>query len=241
MQNPFVRLSLEPCLHPTMTDNLDGSRSSRVLDPIDRISAVLFGLLLVLTFTGTLSVLDSGRDEVRSHVRRTDGDDRVALVSTMNTPQPRSAVRETCKAQGLPEAVLSALVAILPHGWHPDPRRRATATICARRTPLRRATSMPQRLSQFQERTRPRRTAAASQSRARSIRSPQRVILPFRPATPRRRCGHRSGPGSNFAGAKSVSVQALSGRERLGFVGLCGQRFRPRVGRRRYHVSGQLG
>ena len=41
----------------------------------------------------------------------------------------RSAVRETGKAHGLPEAVLSALVAILPHGWHPDPRRRATATI----------------------------------------------------------------------------------------------------------------
>lgn len=49
-----------------MTDDLDGSRSSRVLDPIDRISEVLFGLFMVLTFTGTLSVLDSGRDEVRS-------------------------------------------------------------------------------------------------------------------------------------------------------------------------------
>ena len=69
------------------------------------------------------------RDEVLDYVRRTYGDDRVALVSTMNTLQPRSAVRETGKAHGLPEAVLSALVAILPHGWHPDPRRRATATI----------------------------------------------------------------------------------------------------------------
>ena len=39
---------------------------ARVLDPIDRVSEVLFGLFMVLTFTGTLSVLDSGRDEVRS-------------------------------------------------------------------------------------------------------------------------------------------------------------------------------
>ena len=39
--------------------------SARVLDPIDRVSEVLFGLFMVLTFTGTLSVVDSGRDEVR--------------------------------------------------------------------------------------------------------------------------------------------------------------------------------
>jgi VIT1/CCC1 family predicted Fe2+/Mn2+ transporter len=42
-----------------------GTTPSRILDPIDRISEVLFGLFMVLTFTGTLSVIDSGRDEVR--------------------------------------------------------------------------------------------------------------------------------------------------------------------------------
>ena len=36
-----------------------------MLDPIDRISEVLFGLFMVLSFTGTLGVIDSGRDEVR--------------------------------------------------------------------------------------------------------------------------------------------------------------------------------
>lgn len=49
-----------------MTEELDRKGSTRVLDPIDRISEVLFGLFMVLTFTGTLSVADSGRDEVRS-------------------------------------------------------------------------------------------------------------------------------------------------------------------------------
>jgi hypothetical protein len=49
-----------------MTDNLSTDGSARVLDPIDRISEVLFGLFMVLTFTGTLSVLESGREEVRS-------------------------------------------------------------------------------------------------------------------------------------------------------------------------------
>lgn len=36
----------------------------RVLDPIDRVSEVLFGLIMVLTFTGSLSVASAGRTEV---------------------------------------------------------------------------------------------------------------------------------------------------------------------------------
>jgi hypothetical protein len=39
--------------------------SERVLDPIDRVSEVLFGLIMVLTFTGSLSVAEAGRDDVR--------------------------------------------------------------------------------------------------------------------------------------------------------------------------------
>src|SRR5690349_14109337 len=37
----------------------------RVLDPYTLIAEVLFGLIMVLTFTGSLSVADSGRDDVR--------------------------------------------------------------------------------------------------------------------------------------------------------------------------------
>src|SRR3954463_6718906 len=42
------------------------SSSSRVLEPIERISEVLFGLIMVLTFTGSLSAATSGREEVRT-------------------------------------------------------------------------------------------------------------------------------------------------------------------------------
>ncbi len=49
-----------------MTETLAEPRNARVLDPIERISEVLFGLFMVLTFTGTLSVADSGRDDVRN-------------------------------------------------------------------------------------------------------------------------------------------------------------------------------
>jgi VIT family protein len=40
--------------------------SKRVLDPFDRVSEVLFGLIMVLTFTGSLSVAEAGRTEVRT-------------------------------------------------------------------------------------------------------------------------------------------------------------------------------
>jgi VIT1/CCC1 family predicted Fe2+/Mn2+ transporter len=38
----------------------------RPLDPVDRVAEVLFGLIMVLTFTGSLSVAEAGRDDVRA-------------------------------------------------------------------------------------------------------------------------------------------------------------------------------
>jgi hypothetical protein len=46
--------------------NEPGKTSRRVLEPYDRISEVLFGLIMVLTFTGSLSLADAGRDDVRT-------------------------------------------------------------------------------------------------------------------------------------------------------------------------------
>jgi len=41
-------------------------KSKRVLEPNDRIAEVLFGLIMVLTFTGSLSVAEADRAEVRA-------------------------------------------------------------------------------------------------------------------------------------------------------------------------------
>jgi hypothetical protein len=38
----------------------------RLLDPSDRISEILFGLIMALTFTGALSVANAGKEEVRT-------------------------------------------------------------------------------------------------------------------------------------------------------------------------------
>jgi hypothetical protein len=40
--------------------------AKRVLDPVDRVSEVLFGLIMVLTFTGSLSIAEAGRDDIRA-------------------------------------------------------------------------------------------------------------------------------------------------------------------------------
>ena len=48
----------------------NGARKSRnrLLDPIDRISEVLFGLIMVLTSTGALSVVTAGRPEIKTMI-----------------------------------------------------------------------------------------------------------------------------------------------------------------------------
>jgi VIT family len=49
-----------------MTTSTEGPQSSkRVLEPIDHLSEILFGLIMVLTFTGSLSVAEVGREDVR--------------------------------------------------------------------------------------------------------------------------------------------------------------------------------
>jgi VIT family len=57
--------------NPAATDaltmaHLASASPKRALEPIERISEVLFGLIMVLSFTGSLSVADAGRDDVRT-------------------------------------------------------------------------------------------------------------------------------------------------------------------------------
>src|SRR5262245_6811849 len=51
-----------------MSETASGDRaeSRSVLDPTERFSEILFGLIMVLTFTGSLSAAESGRQEVRT-------------------------------------------------------------------------------------------------------------------------------------------------------------------------------
>jgi hypothetical protein len=49
-----------------MSSSVESNKSSkRPLEPMDRLSEILFGLIMVLTFTGSLSVAEVGREDVR--------------------------------------------------------------------------------------------------------------------------------------------------------------------------------
>jgi len=47
------------------TATADTAASTRALEPIDHLSEILFGLIMVLTFTGSMSVAEVGREDVR--------------------------------------------------------------------------------------------------------------------------------------------------------------------------------
>ncbi|MDM0044521.1 hypothetical protein QTH91_08525 [Variovorax dokdonensis] len=44
----------------------EASTRNRVLDPVDRVSELIFGLLMALSFTGAVSVAEAGRVELRA-------------------------------------------------------------------------------------------------------------------------------------------------------------------------------
>jgi DNA polymerase III subunit alpha len=63
------------------------------------------------------------RDEVIDFVYRRFGEERVAMVATINRFRRRSALRETGKAHGLSQAEVKTLVDRLPYrGWEPSSR-----------------------------------------------------------------------------------------------------------------------
>ncbi len=47
-------------------ENEAGTQRERLLDPIDRISEILFGLIMAVTIVGSLSIASAGRNEVRT-------------------------------------------------------------------------------------------------------------------------------------------------------------------------------
>ncbi len=50
----------------TATPDGAAAGSKRALEPSERIAEVLFGLIMVLTFTGSLSIAEAGRDDIRA-------------------------------------------------------------------------------------------------------------------------------------------------------------------------------
>ena len=62
----MVDEQITPSLDPARREVTSVEIRRRVLDPVDRASEILFGLIMVLTFTVSLNVTEAGRSDVRA-------------------------------------------------------------------------------------------------------------------------------------------------------------------------------
>ncbi|HEX6812148.1 MAG TPA: VIT1/CCC1 transporter family protein [Planctomycetota bacterium] len=104
-----------------MTDQpLKSSR--RVLDPTERVSEGIFGLIMVLTFTGSLSVAEAGRDDVRTMLIGALGcniawgiiDGLLYLMACLADRARQLAVLRAIRGAADPKQVQQSLAPVLP-------------------------------------------------------------------------------------------------------------------------------
>jgi hypothetical protein len=99
---------------------LPGQERERLLDPIDRISEVLFGLIMAVTFVGSLSVATAGEAEIRTALLAALGCNLAwglvdAVMYVVRTATERSRLRvlgqqiRGADAEGARQLILRAL------------------------------------------------------------------------------------------------------------------------------------
>lgn len=126
-------------------------RSGPVLEPISRVSEVLFGLIMVLTFTGSLSVADAGRDDVRAMLIGALGCNLAwaiidAILYLMGSGAEKNsglatlkAIREAREAPYARRLIVEALPPIVAEGLSPDDLEAIRGRLAALPEPPRRA------------------------------------------------------------------------------------------------------
>src|SRR5687768_5178661 len=105
-----------------MTGDAKAASSKRVLEPIERISEVLFGLIMVLTFTGSLSAAESGRAEVRAMLIGALGcnlawgliDALMYLMSSLSDQAADSRTMRAIRTAATPGEASLAIARVLP-------------------------------------------------------------------------------------------------------------------------------
>jgi hypothetical protein len=112
--------------------NGSGNQARAILDPISRVSEILFGLIMAMTFTGTLSAVTPGGEEIRTMLVGAIGCniawgvvDAVMYLTTQLTEHARDlnavrSVRETADAESAQRLIAHRLpplvVESLPEG-----------------------------------------------------------------------------------------------------------------------------
>lgn len=99
-----------------MTTETAGERR-RILSPVDRFSEIVFGLIMVLTFTGTLSVTEAGRKDVQAMLTGAIGcnvawgivDAVMYILSSLAERRHDRRLFLSLRRSGTPEAVRKAI------------------------------------------------------------------------------------------------------------------------------------
>lgn len=102
---------------------LADARRKHVLDPVDRFSEIIFGLVMVLGFTGTVSVAEGGREELRDVLAAALAcnvawglvDGLMYVITSVVERARRHAVLAGIRAAG-PEGARAVVRAALPEG-----------------------------------------------------------------------------------------------------------------------------
>ena len=96
---------------------------SRLLDPVDRISEILFGLIMAVTFVGSISVATAGSEDVRTATASALGCnlawglvDAVMYVIRNVTERTRRRMRARRIVEASPEAARDMIAEELPQG-----------------------------------------------------------------------------------------------------------------------------
>jgi VIT1/CCC1 family predicted Fe2+/Mn2+ transporter len=96
---------------------------SRLLDPVDRISEIMFGLIMAVTFVGSISVATSGSEDVRTATASALGCnlawglvDAVMYVMRNVTERTRRRTRAQRIVEASPEAARDMIAEELPQG-----------------------------------------------------------------------------------------------------------------------------
>jgi hypothetical protein len=101
-----------------------GQAGGGVLDPVERLSEILFGLIMALTFTGTIHAAEGGQEEIRATLAGAIGCniawgivDAVMYVMTVVVTRSRAlrALRQV-RGAGTREEAAAVLSDVLPEG-----------------------------------------------------------------------------------------------------------------------------
>ncbi|HEX4885102.1 MAG TPA: hypothetical protein VFX05_13250 [Casimicrobiaceae bacterium] len=108
------------------THALDADKAgarARLLDPVDRISEILFGLIMAMTFVGSLSIATAGQEDVRAVTAAAFGCNLAwglvdAVMYVIRTLTERTRLRRLARrlVQAEPEEARRMIAAELPPG-----------------------------------------------------------------------------------------------------------------------------